>query len=51
MAQAKYNPKNAPTGKGVVPKTPGNAGKVPGPSNHIPELGKGNYSSEQQQGQ
>jgi hypothetical protein len=40
------HPKNAATGKGVTPKTPGNSGKAKGPSNHVPATG---LMSQQQQ--
>jgi hypothetical protein len=44
------HPKAAATGMGIKKQTPGNAGKVPGPSNHEPIVGtSSNYSSEQQQ--
>jgi hypothetical protein len=45
------HPKAAQTGLGVKKQTPGNAGKSPGPSNHVPVHGNSAeaYSSQQQQ--
>jgi len=49
MQSPSVHPKNAATGKGVTPKTPGNAGKAKGPSNHNPATGLADYVSQQQQ--
>jgi hypothetical protein len=53
-ADANVHGKNAVTGKGATPKTPGNAGM--GNSNHVPVIGKpqpgaSGYVSDQQQQQ